>query len=629
MSHYQCVLVSLTVWVALTQSAVAQDAGSGHLPPARLVADIKALTGSSNPQPLAAVGHVLFFMADDGLHGNELWRTDGTEAGTYLVKNIKPDTATQPGQAMPFAAIAFGNVLLFAADDGAHGKELWISDGTAAGTTMLADLNPGGATSSSSPSNFTLSGGRVFFSATRASDGNELWMTDGSSDGTVLVKDIAPGVQMPSGVPMSSAPGSLRDVNGVLYFAAGAGTTGFSNREPWVSDGTPEGTHLLKDIVPPPGGSNPGNFTPLQGRVYFTASTPTQGLELWSTDGTEGGTMLVKDILSGPFGSNPASLTAFRDELLFVAQDSAVGRELWVSDGTPGGTYSLTNLAGSGVPASPIAVLGGTAVFYAQETTNGSELWRTDGKVDGTFLLMDINPGGSSAFGGSVTFTTVAGLRVFFAANDGETGSELWTSAGTAEGTFRAADIRVGALGSSPSGVMVAGDTLYFSADDGVTGRELWALSLAPMIAFSGNHASYGVDETIAITCTVTETFFPLVSASCPSVTAPAYEFPLGENTLTATATDAAGNTAEAHVTFTVTVDFNSLAALVTRFTDGSGVGDGLNAKLYAAAAADERGNARARTGILGAFVNEIDAQTGKALTAEQAAILLRLVEAL
>jgi ELWxxDGT repeat protein len=589
--------------------AVAQNVPAPALPAARLVADINP-SGSATPQPLAAVGRTFFFIATDGVSGLELWRSDGTNAGTVLVKDIREGPAGQTGT---ISAVAFGTVLLFGAEDGLHGRELWTSDGTEAGTQMVVDLTPSG---SSAVSNLTVSGGRVFFTASTPT-GTELWSTDGTAAGTVLVKDILTG----SG---SSTPGQLRDAAGVLYFAA----TSTSGREPWVSDGTAEGTQQLFDIAPGSASSNPGGFTLLRGHVYFTATNAALGIELWSTDGTETGTMLVKDILSGSSSSNPASLTALGDDLLFVAQDSLVGRELWVSDGTPSGTFSLTNLAGSGVPVTPIAALGRQAVFYAQQSAEGAELWRSDGTPGGTYLLKDINPGsGSSASGASVTFA-VAGKRVFFAAADGETGPELWSSDGTADGTFLVSDIRAGAAGSGPASIVVAAGRLYFSADDGTTGRELWTLDLAPIIAFSGNRASYRVDETVAIACSVVETF-PLVEVSCPNVTSPAYEFALGENTIAAAAADEAGNRTEAHVTFEVTVDFESLATLVTRFSATPGVALALNAKLAAAADAEQRGNAHAKAGVLGAFAHQVAAQSGKALSADQAAVLLRLVEAL
>jgi ELWxxDGT repeat protein len=125
---------------------------------------------SSYPHRLTPVGGTLFFVADDGVHGFELWKSDGTAAGTTLVKDIIPADrrATPPG---PLTAV--GNTLFFRADDGVHGAELWTSDGTPGGTALVQDLNPGAA--SADPSDFTRIGTTVFFSAQTPTTGMELW----------------------------------------------------------------------------------------------------------------------------------------------------------------------------------------------------------------------------------------------------------------------------------------------------------------------------------------------------------------------------------------------------------------------------------------------------------------------
>ena len=139
---------------------------------ARLVKNINPEVpdwADSNPYFLTACGGTVYFAAtkSDDVTERELWKTDGTEAGTVMVKNINP----APGASSnPTDLICMGGMVYFSANDGVHDTELWVSDGTEAGTTMVKDLNPSG---SSNPRNFVNANGTLYF--TTHALGDELW----------------------------------------------------------------------------------------------------------------------------------------------------------------------------------------------------------------------------------------------------------------------------------------------------------------------------------------------------------------------------------------------------------------------------------------------------------------------
>ncbi|MCZ8199853.1 MULTISPECIES: ELWxxDGT repeat protein [unclassified Microcystis] len=159
------------------------------------------------------MGNTLFFTANDSVNGRELWKSDGTEAGTVLVKDIFPGFY----RLYPSSLTAVGNTLFFTTNDDNEGFELWKSDGTAAGTVLVADINPGG--SSPNPRNLTAVGNTLFFTADDDVNGTELWKSDGTAAGTILVGDIRPGSN-------GSNPRNLRVVGSTLFFTADNGVNG-------------------------------------------------------------------------------------------------------------------------------------------------------------------------------------------------------------------------------------------------------------------------------------------------------------------------------------------------------------------------------------------------------------------
>lgn len=427
-----------------------------------LVRDIN-LSGSSAPTALQGVGGRLYFQADNGVNGVELWTSDGTEAGTFLVRDLMPG----PPGSYPRSFAGLEDAIYFSGNDGLSGHELWSTDGTEAGTAMVRDVNPGAADSWPGVSTGLVRLGQTLvFEAYTNSAGYEPWKTDGTSAGTALVKDIRPGSEGSSSlgfVPM----------NGSLFFRADDGLPP-TNRELWKTDGTDQGTAMVRDINPS-GGSDPSELVVLNGVLLFDADDGVHGEELWSSDGTEGGTMLVRDI-NPSGGSFPGQLRIADGMLFFVANDGTNGSELWQSDGTEQGTVMLVDLNASGSSAiTHLTVVGNSLYFVLRSGALREQLWTSDGTAAGTVMLREFDPRNYHPM--VENLTDVEGT-LFFSANDGVHGVELWKSDGTSEGTVLAGDIYPGNQWSFswPQYLRNVNGVLFLAADDGVHGRELWAL---------------------------------------------------------------------------------------------------------------------------------------------------------
>jgi ELWxxDGT repeat protein len=442
---------------------------------------------ASDPHALACVNGALFepstlyFAADDGTNGVELWKSDGTDVGTQMVANIRSgSSASNPARLtrVQGSFISAGR-LFFTADDGINGMELWKSDGTGPGTVMVKNIN--GNPASSSPDNLTnvpsggLGPGRLFFTADDGTSGIELWVSDGTPAGTVRVKDINPAG--------SSSPMELTAVGTVLYFSADNGVDG---RELWKSDGTDPGTVRVKDIYVGPSGSNASYLTDVNGTLFFVAFTPALGAELWKSNGTDPGTVLVKDIRTGVgLSSIPQHLVALGSTLLFQADDGANGREVWKSDGTGPGTVQVAEINPTGDAfisngfTGVTVVSAGVLYFVANDGVTGDELWRTDGTAPGTARVKDIYPGPTE---GSVVWLTDVNGTVFFSARNAPLNSELWRSDGRPGGTYQIQDIVPGA-DTIADNLTACGPFLFFSAY-GSQGNELWATDLVAKDGF-------------------------------------------------------------------------------------------------------------------------------------------------
>ncbi|XXF80699.1 hypothetical protein P2318_13375 [Myxococcaceae bacterium GXIMD 01537] len=374
---------------------------------------------------LTAVGNRLFFVVGDDAAGTELWVSDGTGAGTHRVKDIAPGST----DSNPSGLTALGGRLVFFRFIPGSGSvpsryEVWRSDGTDAGTVRVRDLGPDSSISSLTE----VVGNTLFFIVTDPAHGTELWKTDGTSSGTGLVKDIAPGAA-------SSYPFDLRAAGGKLFF-----TVTDPSRETvlWKSDGTTSGTVFVKDLDPNPELTRPRLLAPLGKHLYFTRTDSAdvrlrvRRLRLDGSGRCEHVAVLPNPFplvtpLPEPFIS---TFTAADDRLYFSVGFSSGGPaprtvQLWVTDGTNHGTKKLREpLSLSDEFESSLFAVDGSVLFASLDLGGtGLEPWVSDGSVRGTRLLQDINPGSDSSF--PQGFTRV-GDRIFFAAFDDTDAFQLW-----------------------------------------------------------------------------------------------------------------------------------------------------------------------------------------------------------
>jgi ELWxxDGT repeat protein len=240
----------------------------------------------------------------------------------------------------------------------------------------------------------------------------------------------------------------------------------------WRSDGTEAGTTIVEDVGPDPHVAASG-LVAGGGTLFFSTADEAHGYELWRSDGTPAGTELVEDITPGRRSSFPDLLAHIGGTLFFT---TASGR-LWTSDGTAAGTRPVKRVGSAGNPLIRDATRVGDGIFFqATDDAHGSELWKSDGTAAGTVLVKDINTTAGGAFpyySSPSRLTNVAGA-LFFAADDGTHGQELWSSDGTAPGTQLVRDVNPGDASSFPQSLANVGGTLFLQASNPSRGAELW-----------------------------------------------------------------------------------------------------------------------------------------------------------
>ncbi|HEY1044920.1 MAG TPA: ELWxxDGT repeat protein [Bacteroidia bacterium] len=433
-----------------------------------LVKDINP-SGNGSPYIFGDLNGKLLIYVNDGVNGDEPWVSDGTESGTSLLKNIRAGISSSEFSSY---YIKVGNEYFFVACDiSSLNMGLYKTDGTSNGTVLVKNLGqypvPQGG-GNITPLPMCEFNGKLYFS-TQDWNGKELWVSDGTDAGTKILKDI-------NGAG-DSDPFGFTVYKNHLYFYA---TENSSGRELWRTDGTESGTQLFKDIYPGTISSFPStyaSFFVFKDKLYFGAQgTHDEGVELYVSDGTAANTVLFKDINTTVQGNSYPTLVGLTDNYFVLrASTTAEGVEAFISDGTANGTKLLKDIASgteSSFPNSGVS-LGNKIVFTTYTTEFGAELWVTDGSSANTMLLKDIDPGENSGYYG---FLTKLDNRLFFTGITAQRGMELWETDGTPAGTLLNKDLVPGTAGSSLSNLYAMGGKLYFSANIDSKGQELYVM---------------------------------------------------------------------------------------------------------------------------------------------------------
>jgi ELWxxDGT repeat protein len=389
------------------------------------------ITPGAPPVYLGVAGGLGFFNA-----ASRFWATDGTPSGTHEIGSSKLSFG------LPIAAagdqLIFAGLPPTFGECGPYDEQPWVSDGTAKHTREILALNPffgdlGGSQCSdlplsSNPGPGISLGSTVLFAADDLVHGRELFLTDGSAAGTHLVADINGGTKPndesdggPSRIGLGSNPTDFVRLGPGAVFVADDGVTGL---QLWYSNGKTAGTHRVLDAAHINPTAVPHDLVAFQGAVFFIAPHR-KGEALFRTDGTTAGTILVADLSLGGQPSFAHGLTASGPSLFFVAFNETTGSELWTSRGTPATTHLVVDLRPGFLGSAPqnLADAGGILVFAADDGVSGLEPWRSDGTAAGTLRLADLAAGEASSNPGPFS---VVGNQLLFGADDGVHGRELW-----------------------------------------------------------------------------------------------------------------------------------------------------------------------------------------------------------
>jgi len=447
-----------------------------------------ARPGTTGSKPVAYQGmrisieDTLYFAADDGVHGYELWGYNSTTDEMWMVADIRQGAdGSFPGYLL---AVKHGTQFFFGAYTDDNGTELWAHDHTTGATWMAANVNNYPAPDGSNPGDDIeiMYGDILYFSAFTGAYGTELWAYNTITQNTWLVQDIHGG--------SSANPGWYMHFlhNDVLYFTA---RDNGNVHDLWAHNQSNGTTWKVVGFGPDPM-AHPGQYMDhlIGDTVYFDAQTP-MGRELLAYNLLNHTTWMVADLELGQASSNPGEHMSLLvgDTLLFDTADDS----LWAHDTSNGTTWRVMQHTGTNAgEGTHETVVGTMAFFQAQDNAGGAELWAFDAHTGQAFRAADIVPGLDGSNPGQNMMVGLSGV-VYFDASTHSTGRELWAHDPADGSTWVVADIAYDDPNyttpdpsSNPARSFWAfhNGCLFFDAYESETGREMWKMCLEHTITY-------------------------------------------------------------------------------------------------------------------------------------------------
>ena len=430
-----------------------------------------------------SIEDTLYFAADDGVHGYELWGYNTTTDEMWMVADIRQGAmGSFPGYLL---AVKHGTQLFFGAYTDDNGTELWAHDHSTGTTWMAANLGmdqPSPSGSNPGDDIEIMYGDTLYFSAFTQQYATELWAYNPVTQQSWLVQDIHLG--------SSANPGWYMHFihNDVLYFTA----RDIGNVHDLWGHNHSNGTTWKVAVFGTDPNTHPGNYMDhlVGDTVYFDALTPL-GRELMAYNLLNHTSWLVADLELGQVGSNPGEHMSLvvGDTLLFDTADDS----LWAHDTSNGTTWRVMQHLGTNAgEGTHEAVVGTMAFFQAQDAAGGQELWSFDAQTGQAFRAADLVPGPDGSSPGQNMMVGLNGV-VYFDASTHNTGRELWAHDPADGSTWVVADIAYddpNATTTDPSSNPARSfwafhdGCLFFDAYESQTGREMWKMCLEHTISY-------------------------------------------------------------------------------------------------------------------------------------------------